>query len=194
MKTKLTLCGLFLLTSLLASACYGTNKNPKRINLPKYVPVVLTSFSMEGIHAHSPQSCTVGALDLLGAWVAAGAPENDPFDFNDVTGKTCQGIFSGDIQPLFNQPNLWYPGAISCTSCHTSDVTAAYARMNLSDYQGILAGSGRSSNDTKGEDILGGGKWQDAKLFDVLSKGEMPPNRPASTPVQGLLVSAGKSK
>jgi hypothetical protein len=194
MKIKFTLCGLFLLTSLLASGCYGTNKTPKLFNLPKYVPVALTSFSLEGIHAPSPQSCNVGAVDLLGAWVTAGSPESDPFDFNDVNGKACQGTFSEDILPLFNQPNLWYPGAISCTSCHSQDVTAAYARMNLSDYQGILAGSGRSSNDTKGEGILGGGQWQDAKLYEVLSKGEMPPNRPAATSPQGLLVSAGKSK
>jgi hypothetical protein len=194
MKIKLTLWGSLILTCLLASGCYGTNKNPKLLDLPKYVPVAATSFSLQGIHAPSPQSCTVGAVDLLGAWVAAGAPENDPFDFNDVNGKTCQGAFSEDILPLFNQPNLWYPGAISCTSCHSQDVTVSYARMNLSDYQGILAGSGRSSADAKGEDILGGGKWQDAKLFEVLSKGEMPPNRPADIPVQLLLVSAGKPK
>jgi hypothetical protein len=194
MKNKWTLLGVLPMIVLLACACYGTNKNPKQLILPKYVPVALTNFSLNGIHEPSPQSCTVGALNLLGAWVTAGAKENDPFDFSDINGKTCQGNFNEDILPLFNQPNLWYPGALSCITCHYQDVNSAYARMNLSDYQGILSGSGRSSANVKGEDILGGGKWENATLFEVLSKGEMPPNRPADTLPQEVLVSVGKMK
>ena len=194
MKPKYSLFVILLLTSLLASACYGTNKNPKLIDLPKYLPVALTGVSLDGIQEPSPQSCSVHAVDLLGAWVTAGSPEKDPFAFSDVGGKNCEGTFADDISPLFSHPNLWYPGGLSCTSCHSQDVTTSYARMDLSSYQGILAGSGRASADAKGEDILGGGNWEAAKLHEVLSKGEMPPNQTSAPQLLGPLVSAGKAK
>jgi hypothetical protein len=194
MKPKSSLFVMLLLTSLLASACYGTNKNPKLIDLPKYLPVALTGVSLDGIQEPSPQSCSVHAIDLLGAWVSAGSPEKDPFTFSDVGGKNCEGTFAADISPLFSRPNLWYPGGLSCTSCHSQDVTTSYARMDLSSYQGILAGSGRASADAKGEDILGGGNWEAAKLHEVLSKGEMPPNQTSAPLPLGPLVYAGKVK
>jgi len=66
--------------------------------------------------------------------------------------------------------------------------------MDLSSYQGILAGSSRDSVDTTGEDILGGGDWEASGLYDVLTKGEMPPSQPAGVNPQGLMVDAGSSK
>jgi hypothetical protein len=178
--------------SVLLSACYGASRNPALLKLPKFVPLsaaVQADFS--GLQPPASESCAVRAVDLLGAWTAAGAPEKDPFAFSDVDGKPCQGVFDADILPLFTQANLWYAGAISCRTCHQPDVTVAYGRMNLSDYQGIMAGSGRDSADTKGEDILGGGIWEQSSLYKALTSGAMPPNPPAGQNPKGPLVYAG---
>src|SRR3972149_2078468 len=45
--------------------------------------------------------CQVAAVDLVGAWVAAGYSEKEPFPFTDINGKPCEGTFSEDVQPLF---------------------------------------------------------------------------------------------
>jgi hypothetical protein len=135
--------------------------------------------------------CRVHAVDLLGAWVTAGKPEQESFAFTDATGRACQGTFEADILPLFAQANLWYPGALSCRTCHGADVNTSYARMDLSSYAGILAGSGRESVDKQGDDILGAGQWEDATLFEKLTKGEMPPNGPAGLDPRGPLIAAG---
>jgi mono/diheme cytochrome c family protein len=135
--------------------------------------------------------CAVRALDLIGAWVAAKTPKDGAFPFSDVHGGACQGTFAADVLPLFTQANLWYAGAPSCRTCHGSDVQISYARLSLSDFEGILAGSGRSSAQEKGEDILGGGDWEKSTLYDVLHSGDMPPNRPVEVNPGGPILSAG---
>jgi len=144
--------------------------------------------------SYVPGQCTVRALDLIGAWVMAKTPETDAFPFTDLVGNACQGTFTADVLPLFDQSNLWYPGAPSCRTCHGPDVQISYARLNLSDYQGILAGSGRSSADAKGDDILGGGDWEKSDLYSALFHGEMPPNRPANVVPSGPLIKAGVTR
>jgi Histidine kinase-, DNA gyrase B-, and HSP90-like ATPase len=86
----------------------------------------------------------VVALDLIGAWVNAGKPETDPFEFASVEGKTCIGSFAKDVQPLFVTPNLWFKGALACASCHTSDIENAAANMSLGSYAGLLDEQGRN--------------------------------------------------
>ncbi len=184
----------FLLLVLLVSACAPSYANPVKLNEPTYVPGKLSQVSLAGIPTPAPNSCLVRAVDLIGAWVTAGAKENDPFSFTSQDEKPCQGTFNADILPLFIQANLWYPGAPSCRTCHTADVNYSYARMDLSSYQGILAGSGRDSASAKGQDILGGGNWQQARLFDLLSSGQMPPETPEGTNPKGPLVHAGALK
>ncbi len=44
--------------------------------------------------------CEVTAVDLIGAWVEAGAPEMDAFDFAALDESICSGTFDDDIQPL----------------------------------------------------------------------------------------------
>ena len=141
--------------------------------------------------ASAAGKCRVRALDLLGAWAAAKAPETDPFLITDQDGQTCQAVFAADVLPLFSQANLWYTGAPSCRTCHGPDVGISYARLSLSDYAGIMAGSGRSSAQENGEDILGGGDWQKSSLYDVLHGGLMPPNRPADVNPDGPVIYAG---
>lgn len=113
-------------------------------------------------------ACYVSAADLIGAWVTAGAPENGPFDFKDVNGNPCQGTFKDDVQHLFMENELWYPGAIGCTSCHNADLTDKSGGLDLSSHQGITSGTNRSYAGAKGTDILGGGNWDSSLLHDVL--------------------------
>jgi mono/diheme cytochrome c family protein len=141
-----------------------------------------------GIQEAAPEACPVYAIDLIGAWVAAKTPETEAFSFTDINGKTCQATFSADVLPLFSQANLWYTGALSCRTCHGPDVQISYARMDLSSYQGILAGMGRASASEKGDDILGGGNWEQALLYNALSKGQMPPEKPAGVNPKGPLI------
>lgn len=189
---KLFWLGMLVLTfALLVNACQGTGKHPVMTAWPKYIPVQLPALSLVGIHAPAPESCQVRAVNLIGAWVNAGTPEQDAFPFTDINGKSCQGTFDADVLNLFIQANFWYAGAPSCRTCHGPDISNSYARMDLSSYQGILAGSARESADSKGNDILGGGNWEQAELYTVLTKGEMPPNRPATVNPEGPLISAG---
>jgi mono/diheme cytochrome c family protein len=99
-----------------------------------------------------------------------------------------------DIQPLFNESNLWYTGALSCTQCHNSDVAHSSANMDLSSYEGILAGGKRPSPDAKGEDILGGGNWDKSILNDMLFISQkMPFGRPpGAVAVDGPIIQAGQ--
>jgi hypothetical protein len=194
MKQKFVLLILSLLLSFLVSSCFPYVNNPSQSNWPKYVPVEMPQLSLARIMSPATESCEIRAIDLLGAWVTANVPENDPFTFTDTSGKQCQGTFNEDILPLFSQANLWYDGSPSCRTCHGPDVQISYARLDLGSYQGILAGSSRDSVDTTGDDILGGGNWKASELYDVLAKGEMPPGQPADVNPQGPLIYAGKSK
>jgi hypothetical protein len=194
MKRKLELLTLNLVLIILLSSCYPYMNDQVLKEWPKYVSHQGTQISLEGIVSPAAQSCAVHAVDLLDAWVTAGALENDPFPFTELNGKVCQGTFEADILPLFSQANLWYAGAPSCRTCHGPDVQVSYARLDLSSYQGIMAGSSRESADTKGDDILGAGDWNQAKLKDVLTNGEMPPSQPAKLNPLGPVIYVGISQ
>jgi hypothetical protein len=129
------------------------------------------SHEVKQVQQQSPEqfnACYVSAADLIGAWVTAGAPENGTFDFQDVNGDPCQGTFKDDLQHLFMENELWYPGAIGCTSCHNAELTAESGGLDLSSYQGMTSGTNRSYAGAKGTDILGGGNWDSSLLHDVL--------------------------
>jgi mono/diheme cytochrome c family protein len=111
--------------------------------------------------------CSVTGRDLLNGWVSAGYTETQPFNFRDINGNICQATFT-DVSTLFNQPNIWYPGALSCDACHNSDVSIAAAGLDMSSYAGILAGAKRTSSVSQGEDILGGGNWEKSILNEQL--------------------------
>jgi hypothetical protein len=68
------------------------------------------------------------------------------------------------------------------------------AQMDLSSYEGILAGSRRTSPDAQGTDILGGGDWESSLLYDVLYVRKfMPLGRPTDVPADGPVVFAGNA-
>jgi hypothetical protein len=112
--------------------------------------------------------CQVSATDLIGAWVAAGHTENEPFPFTDLNGQNCEATFA-DIQPLLGENSLWFPGSLGCISCHNADLTERSAGLDLSTYEGISLGTRRVAGSTSpGTDIFGSGKWEDSLLYDVL--------------------------
>jgi len=160
--------------------------------LPTLIPATLPVVEAGG-EAGATAKCTVNAETLLSAWVSAGYPETDSFEFTDANGNTCQATFA-DVQPLFMEANLWYSGALACASCHNADVEIASANMDLSSYEGILMGGQRSSASAKGEDILGGGNWEQSKLNEMLFVlKQMPFGRPeGAVPEGGPMVLAGQ--
>jgi hypothetical protein len=137
--------------------------------------------------------CAANANTLLGAWVSAGFKEDEPFQFTDAKGTACQATFE-DLQPLFHEANLWYNGAQACISCHHADLTTAMAQLDLSSYQGILAGAFRTSPDAQGQDILGGGNWEQSKLHEVLFVTKIMPlgRPPGAVPENGPTIPAGE--
>lgn len=80
----------------------------------------------------------VEAVELLGAWVSAGASDTEPFSFTDVDGNSCEGNYHDD------GTNIWHSGSYSCAACHMSDIgRASAANLDLSSYDGIVSGSQR---------------------------------------------------
>lgn len=136
--------------------------------------------------------CRVAAVNLIGAWVSAGYSDTEPFTFTDVDGNSCEANFVDDVQPLFLESNLWYPGSLSCASCHQPDMAVSSAQLDQSTYEGMLLGSRRTSPNAKGNDIFGGGDWEASLLYDVLYVRKfMPLGRPPDVPAEGPVVFAG---
>lgn len=198
MKASVSLILILLAAGLLLSACYIDSPRTLGTPMPTIIPATPAQFASLAIPPTPAGKtvCQVHAVDLLGAWATANAPQNDPFPFTDLDGETCQGSFAADIEPLFTTSNLWYPGAPACKTCHYADVKLAWAQMDLSSYAGILAGSRRVSAQATGNNILGispaGVDWSKAILHTQLTSLRMPPGRPASAnDPQGPLVNAG---
>ncbi len=192
MKRKLFLLVTAILFGFSLAACDQANTKPFGTPVPTLAAAKLPASSGGVVQSPAAVRCSVRAIDLLGAWVSAGYPETDPFGFTGADGQTCQGTFGDDVQPLFTESNLWYEGAPSCAACHGPDVEKSYAQLNLRDYAGITAGSRQLATPT---DILGGGTWEQSKLYEVLvTMRFMPWGRPADFPEKGPLVSAGMPK
>ncbi len=188
---KLTLVVLIL--AALLSACNAqnliANMSPYGTPIPTLIPATPVA-AQSGSAAQS--GCSVRAVDLLAAWVSAGSPENDPFEFTDDNGARCQGFFAADVLPLFNQSNLWFKGALSCVTCHGPDLNISYAQLNLTTYADLRVGSRRLA---ESKDILGGGQWEASKLYEVLVTTRfMPLGRPVDMPEKGPLLKAGAPK
>jgi len=162
----------------------------ERTPIPTLIPATLPAMQTGGGEVVKSDQCRVLAVNLIGAWVEAGSPESNSFQFKDLNGQNCESTFV-EVQPLFVEANFWYPGSLSCVSCHSVDLAISPAHLDLSSYAGILAGSGRTNADSKGTDILAGGEWKKSILFEFLSgpKADVPGH---SEDVSGLLIFAGK--
>jgi hypothetical protein len=174
-----TIIGFFLLMAVWFSiiyisscgftlTCYQASPLVVRTPIPTLIPAAHVESQGVGSGVAEFNRCQVAATDLIGAWVAAGNPESEPFEFTDVSGNTCEGTFAEDVQHLFVDNSIWYPGSIGCTTCHNSELTEQSAGLDMSSHAGILAGTNRSYEGAKGTDILGGGNWESSLLHDVL--------------------------
>lgn len=156
------------------SACgftFTCNKHKpivERTPVPTLIPVNHAVIQLPAADAEF-NKCEVSAIELIGAWVSADAPETDPFPFTDVRGQPCEGTYEADVQPLFVENSLWYPGAIGCVSCHNSELTARSGGLDLTSYDAMHMGAGRADANATGSDIFGGGNWQRSSLFAILT-------------------------
>jgi hypothetical protein len=167
----------------------------ERTPIPTLLPATMPAAGSDSGTAASAPKCQIAAVDLFAAWIDAGYPESAAFNFTDMKGRSCQATFA-DVEAVFGEANLWYPGAPACTTCHHANVMASLAQMDLSSYAGVTAGSRRTSETATGNDILGGGVWESSKLFEVLitRKGQplaMPFGRPVDLDASTVIVYAG---
>jgi len=161
----------------------------ERTSVPTLLPATLPAVGNTTSGEIASDKCSVAATDLLGAWVEAGSPETDAFQFVDASGQNCESTFS-EVRPLFIESNLWYSGSMSCVACHGADVTISPAQLDLGSYAGIIAGSRRPDAESNGTDILGAGKWTSSLLYDfiITSKADVPGHSNISS---ALVISAG---
>jgi len=176
-------CGLSL-------TCKRGNLPVARTPIPTMIPATLPAMEIESSAATAPDKCHVAGVDLVGAWVEAGASDTEAFQFEDVDGQQCEAAFE-DVLPLFTQSNLWYSGSLSCSSCHSVSLAVSPAQLDLSSYEGILAGSRRADDAPEGTDILGGGKWESSLLYQFLAEtqADVPGHDAALS--SGLMIYAG---
>lgn len=174
----------------LSFTCQRGQVMPERTPVPTLAAATLPAPDFS-VAAPTVKKCRVAAVNLIGAWVLAGYSESEPFTFTDMDGLSCQATFTQDVQPLFLESNLWYPGSLACASCHQPDMAVASAQLDMSSYAGMLLGSRRVEGG-QGKDIFGGGDWQASLLYDVLYVRKfMPLGRPPDVPAEGPLVFAG---
>ena len=171
-------------------SCRQAQQVPIRTPVPTLAAATLPAPDFS-VAAPSFARCRIAAVDLIGAWVSAGYSDTETFTFTDVDGKACEANFKDDVQKLFLESNLWYPGALACASCHQSDMTVASAQFDQSSYEGMLMGS-RRVDGAKGNDVFGGGIWEESLLYENLYvKKYMPLGRPPEVPAEGPIVFAG---
>ncbi|MEN8113763.1 MAG: hypothetical protein ABFS21_05195 [Actinomycetota bacterium] len=124
--------------------------------------------------------CEVRAVPLLGAWVGAGAP-NGEFDFTATDDTACRGDFESDVLPLFTEADAWFDGSQSCTACHYAISEDSYHEMDLTTYEGVMAGADALEDPPGvslfGESAPGAGDfdWGHSKMRARLRNNRMPP-------------------
>lgn len=181
------------LVILLLSSCYSYGPRDRLFTpVPTLIPAEAPDPLQRAVSASVVIRCPVRPVDLLGAWVQAGIPDAETFQFSAENGDTCTANFIEDVQQVFSESNLWFEGSPSCVSCHYSNLEASFQQMDLSSYEGILAGSQRASSEEQGNDILGAGNWEESRLYYMLINRLMPLGRPADSPEKGPVIFAGR--
>ena len=177
-------CGLSL-------DCEKAANLPERTSIPTLIPAGMPLLELQDT---APKvACQVTAVSLINAWVTAGYSETEAFTFTDSNGTNCSATFTEDVQKLFLEGNLWYTGAPACTTCHNTTLNEATAGMDLSSYEGMLLGSRRTGG-AAGNDLFGGGVWEDSNLYTQLYVlRAMPQGRPADVPAEGPVIFAGSA-
>ncbi|MCP5085406.1 MAG: hypothetical protein GY952_01165, partial [Rhodobacteraceae bacterium] len=119
--------------------------------------------------------CDLDALGLIGAWVEAGAPESDAFDYGDAS------LTFENVLPLFTEDGMWFDGSQACTGCHFGNTENSYHEMDLGSYEGIMLG-GDVLSEPPGVPLLGQSEvgatdydWDHSKMRARLRNNRMSP-------------------
>ena len=165
----------------------------ERTPIPTLIPVKGAQPQPEATTVEFNNKCKVAARDLIGEWISAGHPETEAFPFTDLSGQSCEGTFA-DIQPLFVENSIWFPGSLGCVSCHNADLTDRSAGLDLTSYQAISLGTKRvAGSSSAGTDILGGGDLEKSLLYQVLTKqGPTPQGHSPDVPPNQAIIYAGQ--
>lgn len=161
-----TIIGFFMMLGLWFSIIYISSCGftftcgqaaPKvvRTPIPTLIPASHSESNIE-MEAVEFDKCQVAALDLVGAWVSADAPESDPFAFTDVNDQSCEGSYVDDVLPLLVNNSVWQSGSLGCVSCHNADLSNRSAGLDLTSYD-VITSSG----------ILGS-NWESSSLYNYL--------------------------
>ncbi|MBM4425061.1 MAG: hypothetical protein FJ030_17065, partial [Chloroflexi bacterium] len=164
------------LALILALTLVGARSAKPAAASPNNVPADHTLYSQAAAQqsADLGGECAINAVNLIGAWVDAGASEADPFSFESLDGTACTGTFESDILPLFTQADVWFPGSQACTECHFDNSADSRHEMNMGTYEGILLG-GDVLSAPPGVAIVVPGDWANSKLRERLRNNRMPP-------------------
>lgn len=172
--------------------CVRANQIVERTPVPTLIPAKHVETSMDGAAAEFDK-CQVSATGLIGAWVSAGTPESEAFPFTDASGINCEATYE-DIQPLFVENGQWYSNAIGCVSCHNSALTPRSGGLDLTNYDAMQLGSQRADAAATGNDIFGGGNWENSTLFTVLTtQGMVPKGHSADVSPNNFVLYVGSA-
>ncbi len=147
-----------------------------RLAEPPPITAVTYNHAIAPAYISAQQSageCEVYAVDLIGAWVDAGASAGS-FTFTSLNDETCTAAFETDVLPLFTTENAWYEGSQACTECHFDNSGDSRHEMNLGSLEGILLG-GDVLSDPPGVPVVVPGDWAASKLRARLRDNRMPP-------------------
>jgi hypothetical protein len=122
-----------------------------------------------------PRDGPNGEVLIVEDWIDAGAPDGDFMDRDDITRN-----FDDDVLPLFTEPDVWFPGSLSCDSagCHTG-IGGAHD-LDMGSYDGILLGA-----DAGEEPIVIPFDAEESPLRQRLRNNRMPWNISTSVPRDG---------
>lgn len=186
-----TIIGFFLMLGLWFSivyisscgftiTCYRADFAVDRTPIPTLIPVSHSDTQMnENMEMAEFEKCQVSALDLVGAWVSADAPESEPFAFVDVKDASCEGTYADDIQPFFVENSIWQSGSLGCVSCHNAELTGRSAGLDLSSYDAIVNSGVLGSN------------WESSSLKEYLGMGLTPDGHSADMSAGNPVVWVG---
>ena len=159
--------------------CRQAARKVERTPIPTLIPAVHSEIGME-MGMVEFDKCQVSAMDLIGAWVDAGAPETEFFAFVDVNGQSCSGTYTDDVQPLFVENSIWRVGEIGCVSCHNLASDDSNGGLDMVSYAAISKSG-----------ILGNGNWKQSSLYKTLNQGLVAEGHSADTPPSNPIVFAG---
>jgi hypothetical protein len=71
----------------------------ERTPVPTLIPATMSAMQTPVSEVTASEVCRVAATDLIDAWVDAGSPEAEPFQFTDADGRQCEAV-SDDVTPL----------------------------------------------------------------------------------------------